>query len=148
MATFRALVIDDSRVMRTMVMKALGAARLGQFEFTEAGDGAEALAKFDPAKFDICFVDWNMPNMTGLEFVKRARARGDSDRVPMIMVTSEQAVGKIDEALSEAGADTYICKPFTPEVFQVKLEKIMSKLEAAQQAPAAAGGGFFSGLFS
>ncbi|HEX4612634.1 MAG TPA: response regulator [Urbifossiella sp.] len=149
MQPFRALVIDDSRVMRTMVMKALAASRLGQFEFTEAADGADALAKFDPAKIDICFVDWNMPNMTGLEFVRHARARGDCAHTPMVMVTSEQSIGKIDEALSSAGADTYVCKPFTPEVFQVKLEKLINRLESARAgAPAPAGGGFFSGLFS
>jgi two-component system chemotaxis response regulator CheY len=148
MMQLKALVIDDSRVMRTMVMKALGASRLGQFEFTEAGDGAEGLAKFDPTKIDICFVDWNMPNMTGLEFVKQARAKGDCNHVPMVMVTSEQSIAKIDEALSSAGADTYICKPFTPEVFQVKLEKLINRIEAARAAGASAGGGFFSGLFS
>lgn len=146
MQPFKALVIDDSRVMRTMVMKALAASRLGAFEFTEAGDGADGLAKFDPKTIEICFVDWNMPNMTGLEFVRQARARGDCGHVPMIMVTSEQSIAKIDEALSSAGADTYICKPFTPEVFQVKLEKIINRLELARSQPAGEGG-FFGRLF-
>lgn len=144
---FRALVIDDSRVMRNMVMKALTAARLGTFEFVEAGDGAEALAKLDPATIDICFVDWNMPTMTGIEFVRKARARGDCFHIPMIMVTSEQSTAKIEEALTTAGADAYVCKPFTPEAFQLKLQKYINKIEAARE-PQPAGGGFFSNLFS
>ena len=147
MKPFKALVVDDSRVMRNMVMKALTAAKLGQFEFVEAGDGAEALTKFNPAEIDICFVDWNMPTMTGIEFVKKARARGDCFNTPMVMVTSEQSIAKIDEALTAAGADAYVCKPFTPEAFQLKLQKIITKLEAARE-PKPAAGGFFSGMFS
>src|SRR5262245_61975861 len=139
MSTLRALVIDDSRVMRNMVMKALQAARLGQFEFVEAEDGADALAKFDPAQIDICFVDWNMPTMTGIEFVKKARSRGDAFHIPMVMVTSEQTIAKIDEALTAVGADSYVCKPFTPEAFQLKLQGIINKVLAAKQ-PAQAGG--------
>ncbi|MBY0460572.1 MAG: response regulator, partial [Gemmataceae bacterium] len=113
--TIRALVIDDSRVMRNMVMNALKQSRLATFEFTEAVDGADALTKFNPAAVDMCFVDWNMPNVTGVEFVKKARAGGTAFHVPMVMVTSEQTMAKIEEALSQAGADAYICKPFTPD---------------------------------
>lgn len=143
-----ALVVDDSRVMRNMVMQALQKARLGTFTFLEAQDGADALSKFDPKAIDICFVDWNMPTMTGVEFVKKARATGAAFDVPMVMVTSERAVSKIEEALNEAGADAYICKPFTPEDMQVKLQKVMHKIEKRKQPAAAAGGGMFSGLFS
>ncbi len=141
-----ALVIDDSRVMRSMVMKNLIAARLANFTFIEAEDGADALAKFDPAKIDICFVDWNMPNMTGVEFVRKARARGDTGLVPMIMVTSEKTMSKIEEALAEAGADAYICKPFTVDDLQGKLKKLLDKLANQLSAPTPAEGGFFSRL--
>ncbi|MBN9120341.1 MAG: response regulator [Planctomycetes bacterium] len=145
-----ALVIDDSRVMRNMVMQALQKARLATFTFIEAADGADGLAKFDPKTIDICFVDWNMPNMTGVEFVKKARATGAAFEIPMVMVTSERAVGKIEEALNTAGADAYICKPFTPEDMQVKLQKLINKVEARKQpaAQSGSGGGFFSNLFS
>jgi two-component system chemotaxis response regulator CheY len=151
MSTLRALVIDDSRVMRNMVMNALRQARLATFEFTEAVDGADALAKFSPAAVDICFVDWNMPNMTGVEFVKKARSSGAAFHVPMVMVTSEQTVAKIEEALNQAGADGYICKPFTPEDMRVKLEKVIDKvlrIKASAAPPDAKSGGFFSNLFS
>jgi two-component system chemotaxis response regulator CheY len=144
--TIRALVIDDSRVMRNMVMNALKQSRLATFEFTEAVDGADALTKFDPTAVDMCFVDWNMPNMTGVEFVKKARAGGTAFHVPMVMVTSEQTMAKIEEALNQAGADSFICKPFTPTDMQVKLEKLVNKVLKAKAPPEQAG--FFSGLFS
>jgi two-component system chemotaxis response regulator CheY len=146
MATIRALVIDDSRVMRNMVMNALRQANLGTFEFTEAEDGADALAKFSPLKFDICFVDWNMPNMTGVEFVRKARVTCGAYSTPMIMVTSEQTVEKINEALHQAGADGYVCKPFTPESMRVKLEKAIAKVQK-NQTTASKQGGLFSSLF-
>jgi two-component system, chemotaxis family, chemotaxis protein CheY len=144
-----ALVIDDSRVMRNMVMQALQKARLATFTFIEAQDGADALTKFDPKTIDICFVDWNMPNMTGVEFIKKARSTGAAFDIPMVMVTSERAINKIEEALNAAGADAFICKPFTPEDMQVKLQKVINKVETRKQpAGQAGGGGFFSNLFS
>ena len=66
MVALKALVVDDSGVMRKMVMKALTDAKLVTFEFVEAVDGRDALTKFDPKQIDIAFVDWNMPNMTGI----------------------------------------------------------------------------------
>jgi two-component system chemotaxis response regulator CheY len=140
------MVIDDSRVMRNMVMNALRQARLGQFDFVEAEDGADALAKFKLGGVDMCFVDWNMPNMTGVEFVKKARAGGVAYHIPMVMVTSEQSVAKIDEALNKCGADGYVCKPFTHEDMRVKLEKLVNKVVAAKTQPEKKG--FFSNLFS
>ena len=147
MATLRALVIDDSRVMRQMVMSALRRAELATFEFSEAEDGADALAKFAPSEVDICFVDWNMPNLTGIEFVQQARAKGNAGHIPMVMVSSEQALAKIEEALSKAGADSYICKPFTPDSMRVKLQRVIEKALKNKAQPEKQGG-FFSKMFS
>jgi len=61
----------------------------------------------------LAFVDWNMPDMTGIDFVRQVRARGDSAHVPLVMVTSEKAMSKVEEALDGAGASAYVCKPFT-----------------------------------
>jgi two-component system, chemotaxis family, chemotaxis protein CheY len=145
-STIRAMVIDDSRVMRNMVMNALRQAGLAAFEFVEAVDGADALAKFDPQTVDICFVDWNMPNMTGVEFVKKARSGGTAYHIPMVMVTSEQTVAKIEEALNQAGADGYVCKPFTAEDMKIKLDKIVNKVLRSKEP--AEKKGFFSNLFN
>jgi two-component system chemotaxis response regulator CheY len=145
----KALVVDDSRVMRNMVMQSLTKSGLAEFEFVEGSDGADALAKFNPTEIDIAFVDWNMPNMTGIDFVRAARAKGDTEHVPMIMVTSEKTMGKMEEALDSAGANAYICKPFTVDELKHKLQKIFDGIEAYRQGQEQpAGGGFFSRLFS
>ena len=101
MVALKALVVDDSGVMRKMVMKGLTDSKLADFEFVEATDGQDALSKFDPKEVDIGFVDWNMPNMTGIEFVREIRNLygGGMAGCPLVMVTSEKTMGKIEEAL-------------------------------------------------
>lgn len=121
MSTVRALVVDDSKIMRSQVKRALTQISLAEFEFEEAMDGEDALGKFND-KIDMLFVDWNMPKMTGVEFARAVRDKGYSD-IPIIMVTAEKSMGKVDKALNEGGADEYITKPFTPD----KIEKTISK---------------------
>ncbi len=130
METVKALVIDDSRVMRMMVMKSLQDSRLAEFEFGEAENGEDALAKLGEEPYDVLFVDWNMPKMSGIEFVRATRSSSDYDGVPIIMVTSEKTMGKVEEALDQAGANAYICKPFTTEELQKKLGGIFEDLHA------------------
>jgi two-component system chemotaxis response regulator CheY len=128
----KALVIDDSRVMRNMVMQSLNKTRLAEFEFLEAEDGEDALAKFDADNIDVAFVDWNMPRMTGIDFVRKVRALGNTDHIAMVMVTSEKTMGKIEEALDEAGANAYICKPFTAEDLVRKLQPLFEEIAASR----------------
>jgi len=113
-----ALVVDDSRAMRsilTRLMTGLG------FDVAQAGDGAEALAVIDAGTFpDVVLVDWNMPVMDGLTFIKRVRAREDLRDITIMMVTTESEQGQIVRALA-AGAHEYIIKPFTDEVIAEKL---------------------------
>jgi two-component system, chemotaxis family, chemotaxis protein CheY len=120
----KALVIDDSSLMRQIVMKLLTQSALADFEFVEAIDGVDALEKLSANEIDIAFVDWNMPNMTGIEFIKAVRSRenkrGD-DRLPMIMVTSEKTLRKMEEAIHEAGADAFISKPFNTAELNAKI---------------------------
>jgi two-component system chemotaxis response regulator CheY len=132
----KALVIDDSRVMRNMVMGSLRRTALAEFEFVEAGDGAEGLEKFQAESIDIAFVDWNMPNMSGIDFVRKARSLETGPRVPIVMVTSEKTMAKMEEALDEAGADAFLSKPFTVEEMQQKLQKSVEKAEARKQGKA------------
>lgn len=131
----KALVVDDSRVMRGMVMEALRKSQLADFEFTEAEDGADALVKLAASPIHIAFVDWNMPNMTGIEFVKAARAAARAAKdvpIPMVMVTSEKTIGKIEEALDQAGADGFVTKPFTAEEMAKRLAKIVERAAQLQ----------------
>lgn len=125
----RALVVDDSRVMRKMVMDSLNKTNLADFEFSEAEDGADALDKFNPKKTDIVFADWNMPNMSGVDFAREVRAMGDTEHIPIIMVTSEKTMAKIEEALDSAGANAFISKPFTVEYMLRKIGPVIRALE-------------------
>ena len=136
-----AMVVDDSGIMRKMVMKSLRESKLANFVFTEAVDGQDALTKFDPDVIKLMFVDWNMPNMTGIELVRKIRETAPS-HVPIVMITTEGTMGRVEEALDQCGVDGYVVKPFTVDVLQKKLEPIFDKLSAAQ----AKSQGFFSKL--
>jgi len=142
-----ALVVDDSRIMRKMVMQALEGSRLGEFEFTEAEDGRDALDKLDPKVTDVVFADWNMPNMDGLAFARAVRATQRTEHIPIVMVTSEKTMGKMEVALAKGGASAYICKPFTPDDMRVRLGKLIQQV-AERRARAEKPGGFFSKLLS
>jgi two-component system chemotaxis response regulator CheY len=118
-----------------MVMKSLTEAKLAEFDFLEAEDGQEALEKLNTNDIHIAFVDWNMPNMTGVDFVREARQKqrmNEEDFIPLIMVTSEKTMGKVQEALDKAGADAFISKPFTVEELQCKLRKHVDKARLLQ----------------
>lgn len=143
----RALVVDDSRIMRRMVMDAVIKTNVATFEFTEAEDGADALGKFDPSAIDIIFADWNMPRMSGIEFVHKVRTMRNTQNIAILMVTSEKTMGKMEIALDKAGADDYVCKPFTVEEMQRKVARVMTKIQARAQQPPEdrkPAGGFFS----
>ena len=114
-----ALVVDDSRAMRLVLKKIMN--DVG-FEVSEAGDGSEALIRLKELNsVDLMLVDWNMPVMDGLEFVRAVRKDQSYDEVPVMMVTTEDGMDKIVEAL-EAGANEYVMKPFTSETIIEKLE--------------------------
>ena len=115
----RALVVDDSSTMRTILNRLLSELRFD--EVTPAGHGREALdlvAADGP--FDLMLVDWNMPVMNGLEFVTAVRAEPFSSTAPIIMVTTESEIDSVAAAL-QAGADEYLMKPFTVDALADKL---------------------------
>ncbi len=137
-----ALVIDDSGIMRKMVMRTLAETGLAEFEFTEAEDGVVGLEMFNPRSTDIVFVDWNMPNMNGVDLVKRIRAQYPKKRVPIVMVTTETLVGKMEEALGY-GADSFISKPFTADGLKFRLKEIIEEISENQNK-----GGFFKRMLA
>ena len=115
----RALVVDDSRTMRRIVVRILG--QLG-YETSEAGNGREALDLLEAGEvYDLACIDWNMPVMDGLELVVAVRERLDWRALTLMMVTTESEHGQIVRALA-AGAHEYIIKPFTPDAIRDKLE--------------------------
>lgn len=115
----RALVIDDSRAMRTILSKML--VSIG-FDVEQASDGKEALSKLDASQpFELALVDWNMPVMNGYEFVQAVRAESSWDTMQLMMVTTETETDQVVKAL-EAGANEYVMKPFTKDVILEKLD--------------------------
>ena len=117
MDNIRALIVDDSSVMRKIVERSLRQAGLNVSPVFEAGNGAEALGALKDNKVDIILCDINMPVMDGLEFVRSLANVENAKGVPVVMITTEGSEGHVVQALS-AGARGYIRKPFTPD--QVK----------------------------
>ena len=113
----RALIVDDSSVMRKIVERSLRQAGIELEKVVEAGNGAEGLAALGKEKVDLILCDINMPVMDGLEFVKSLGTVENAKGVPVVMITTEGSENSVVQALS-AGARGYIRKPFTPE--QVK----------------------------
>ena len=117
------LVVDDSSTMRRIIKNTL--ARLGHKEVIEGEDGEQgwkALQENDD--IDVLITDWNMPNMNGLELVKKVRAEEKYEDMPIIMVTTEGGKAEVITAL-KAGVNNYIVKPFTPPVLKEKLEAVL-----------------------
>ncbi len=114
-----ALVVDDSNTIRkilTLYLETMG------FSVTEAVNGRDALDRLkEMEKADIALVDWNMPEMDGLSFVRAVRANADYATLPLMMVTTNAEISRVSEAL-EAGANEYIMKPFTKDMIREKLE--------------------------
>ncbi|MDQ7088950.1 MAG: response regulator [Acidobacteriota bacterium] len=107
------LLVDDSAVMRKVLTRALRQAGLDIGDILEAGDGLEALNVLEGgASVDVVLSDWNMPNMNGVDFVAQARSKGYE--MPIIMVTTESGDDRISQA-TEAGANGFVHKPFTPD---------------------------------
>ena len=118
----KALVIDDSKAMRMILGRIL--AKLG-YDVMAAGNGREALDLLEADRMppSLVLVDWNMPEMNGLDFVKNFRAIPRFRAVPLMMVTTETEVDQMIKAL-EAGANEYVMKPFTDEILSDKLRMI------------------------
>ena len=113
----RALIIDDSSVMRKIVERSLRQAGINLTQVLEAGNGAEALAVLKENGVDLILCDINMPVMDGLEFIKQLPGVANAKDVPVVMITTEGSESHVAQALS-CGARGYIRKPFTAE--QVK----------------------------
>lgn len=116
----KALVVDDSRAVRTILVRAL--VQIG-FEVQEAANGKEALDAIEAGSSGVKLVlaDWNMPEMNGLDLLKRLRQNPALSSLAVVMVTTETDLDRIAEAL-DAGANEYVMKPFTQEVLTEKLQ--------------------------
>ena len=111
------LVVDDSRVIRKVARRILE--ELG-FDIAEASDGLEALAWCRAMMPDAVLLDWNLPTMSGLEFLRQLRQEPGGDAPTVVFCTVENDIERIREAL-DAGADEYIMKPFDGDIMACKL---------------------------
>jgi two-component system, chemotaxis family, chemotaxis protein CheY len=114
MNSIRALIVDDSSVMRKIVERSLRQAGIDLKQVLEAGNGAEALTILQDNSVDLILCDINMPVMDGLEFVKQLSGVDNAKGVPIVMITTEGSESHVLQALS-CGAQGYIRKPFTPD---------------------------------
>jgi two-component system chemotaxis response regulator CheY len=125
----KALVVDDSRAMRAILVKHLR--ELG-FEVHEAKTGVDALMVLHRmGGAELVMVDWNMPEMDGFEFLKRVRAESQYDDVRIMMVTTESEMSQVQVAL-EGGANEYLMKPFDREALLEKL--LLLGIDPGEQA--------------
>lgn len=122
----KVLVVDDSLTMRKIVSKALGG--LAVSEIVQAVDGADALEKTkEHSDIELILCDWNMPNMTGYEFLVEFRKDASKKDVGFIMVTTEAEKESVIKAV-KAGANNYVLKPFTPDGLIQKINQTLQKL--------------------
>ncbi|MEO5357080.1 MAG: chemotaxis response regulator CheY [Nitrospirae bacterium YQR-1] len=122
----RILVVDDFSTMRRIIKNILK--QLGYEKIEEAEDGEQAFTKLKNGDFDFLITDWNMPNVTGLELLKRVRADAKLKALPVLLVTAEAEKEQVIEAV-KAGVNNYVIKPFTSDVLKEKLDKIFEKLK-------------------
>ncbi|MDR2608334.1 MAG: response regulator [Treponema sp.] len=116
------LVVDDSRIMRNIVKNTFMELKI-PCQFLEAANGVEALQQLQLNSINLILLDWNMPELSGIDFLKQVRAIQQYKDLPIIMVTSESAKYNVIEALKN-GATDYIIKPINEKSFREKLSKV------------------------
>ena len=116
------LVVDDSRIMRNIVKNTFTVLKI-QAHFLEAEDGNKAMEVLINNKVDLVLLDWNMPNLSGIDFLKQVRAIDEYKTIPIVMVTSEASKLSVVEAV-KAGVTAYVTKPINDKNFLDKLSVI------------------------
>jgi two-component system, chemotaxis family, chemotaxis protein CheY len=119
------MIVDDSATMRKIIMRTVRMSGLKFDRVEEAGNGIEALVKLGTGPVDVILCDVNMPEMGGLELVKKVRELGTCATTKIIIVSTESSQELVGQAIAN-GANGHITKPFTPEQFQEKLSLCMN----------------------
>ena len=120
----RFLIVDDSTTMRRIIINTLN--KVGYKDCTEAANGREGMERLTAAGADVVITDWNMPEMSGIDFIRAIRANAATRELPVLMVTTNAAKDDIVEAL-RAGINSYVVKPFTPETIKEKIESMLAR---------------------
>jgi two-component system chemotaxis response regulator CheY len=120
----RLLIVDDSSTMRRIIGNVVQQLGVSKDNFDEAEDGVKAWELLEQNQYDIVLTDWNMPNMNGLQLVKKIRSEGNHQGIPIIMITTEGGKSEVITAL-KAGVNNYIVKPFSAEILKEKLDGVV-----------------------
>jgi len=118
----KVLVVDDSKIMRNTMKSVFGQMKIA-CEFVEADDGTDALLQLAREHIELVLLDWSMPKLSGLEFLKKIRSVEKFKSLPIIMVTSKTAKVNVIEAI-QCGATDYVTKPINTELFIEKLSRL------------------------
>ncbi len=121
----RVMLVDDSKTIRRIQRSILE--QLGYTEIEEACDGQDALSRVSAFQPTLILLDWNMPNMDGITFLKAFRLRDTT--TPVIMVTTESEKTRVIEAI-RAGVNNYVVKPFTPDLLQQRIKETLERTTA------------------
>ena len=116
------MIVDDSRIMRNIVKKTFKKLQIPA-NYLEAPDGEKALEILKNNRVDLVLLDWNIPYLTGIDFLIQVRAMEKYSSIPIVMITSEASKFNIVEAV-KAGVTGYIVKPFSEEDFINKISRI------------------------
>ena len=123
----RFLIVDDSSTMRRIIINTLQ--KIGFRDVAEAANGREGIDRLAAGDIEMIITDWNMPEMTGIDFIRTVRTQPATKNIPVLMVTTNAAKDDIVQAL-QAGVNNYVIKPFTPETLREKIDAVLSR-EAA-----------------
>ena len=125
-ANTRILIVDDMMTMRKIVAKVCK--ELGYTDLVEAADGMNAWRELTTSSvpFGLVISDWNMPNLSGLDLVRKVRSEAKYKDLPFLMVTAEVEVHQVKEAIA-SGVDNYVVKPFTADGLKEKLAAVYAK---------------------
>lgn len=113
------LVVDDSSTMRRIIINTLN--KIGYSDYAEAANGREGVERLAAVPIDMIITDWNMPEMSGVDFIRAVRANDQTKHLPVIMVTTNAAQEDIVQAL-DAGVNNYVVKPFTPDTIKERIQ--------------------------
>ncbi len=120
------LIVDDSSTMRRIIGNVVMQLGFAKDDFDEAEDGVKAWKLLGESQYDVILTDWNMPNMNGLDLVKKVRSEGAHQKTPIIMITTEGGKSEVITAL-KAGVNNYIVKPFNADILKEKLDGVLKK---------------------
>ena len=118
------LIVDDSLTMRSVIKKTVQMSGFEAEKYLEAGSGAEAIEVLKEQKVDLVLSDINMPQMSGIEMLKKVKADPKTASIPVVMISTEGSEERILEAV-KSGASGYLKKPFQPEEIRVLMEKAL-----------------------